>query len=284
MNINELATKVMHTYYTETIHDPSYVKPYGTIDGGDIFNTVDDPEGKYNSWPLREATIKIIDDRIKLRETRLLRDLVHRGILKPLTDFNGASNQMFSYNGQAYQIPKSILEEPPSKVVGQDRTKWLESRISRFEYAFNDHFTNPRCFGTATINGDYGTLPRLYAKKRSGNRWSPLNLHVHTGWDKMQKLSTPKFLYAARINPRSEDEIIDDDVRVCDVWAWAKTEIRALYQKRDPEEVGDEEEATLVPLVLAYNYTSSSLVSNRSRAIQSIRIKTKNRVATSLWG
>jgi hypothetical protein len=284
MNINELASKMMHTYYTDTSLNPNYVKPYGTIDGNDILQAYPDLQGSFSSWPLREALCKVIDDRILLRETRLLRDLIDRGILKPITDFTGSSNDMFSYNGLAYTIPKHVSDTPPSKAVGQNRTKWLEDRISRFEYAFNDHFTNPRCYAKATINTDYNSLPRLYNKKIGGNHWSPLNLHVHTGWDKMQKLSTPKFLYASRINPKSNDEIIDDDVRVCDVWAWPKTEVRALYAKRDPDEIDEEDELQLVPLVLAYNYTSSSLVSNRSRAIQSIRVKTKNRVATSLWG
>jgi hypothetical protein len=100
----------------------------------------------------------------------------------------------------------------------------------------------------------------------------------------MQRLSTPKFLYASRINAKNEDEILEDDIRVCDVWVWEKTEVRDMYVRRNFAEAGKEDEATLIPLVLAYNYTSSSLVSNRSRAIQSIRVKTKNRVAKSLWG
>lgn len=283
MNINELATTMMTSYYTETIHDPDFIKPYSPEDGTDIVRDYPDPEGKYNSYPLREAITKVIDDRLQLRRTRILRDLIQRRILKPLTEFNGSSHQMFSYEGRAYQIPQTVLEEPPSKVVGHDRTKWLENRITRFEYAFNGHFTNPRCYGRATVNADYLTLPRLYSKQVTSHH-SALNLHVHIGWDKMQKLSTPKFLYAARINPKSDDEIIDDDIRVCDVWAWVKTQVRTLYATRNHGVIGDEVELDLIPLVLAYNYTSSSLVSNRSRAIQSIGLKTKNRVVKSLWG
>lgn len=104
----------------------------------------------------------------------------------------------------------------------------------------------------------------------------------------MQQLSTSKHLFAGRIHSKCEDEILDDDVRVCNVWVWEKKAVRDFYatRRRRPNEDEDEPDVhiPLIPLVLAYNYTSSSLVSNRSRAVQSIKKKTKNRVATSLWG
>ena len=110
-----------------------------------------------------------------------------------------------------------------------------------------------------------------------------LDLTVHAGWDEMQKLSTDKFLYAGRIKNKTEDELLENDVRVCQVWAWEKGAVREFHARSTRKCVGEIIEVPLIPLVLAYNHTSSSLVTNRSRAIQSIRLKTKNRVVTSLW-
>jgi hypothetical protein len=158
------------------------------------------------------------------------------------------------------------------------------------ERQFRDHFINPRVSARAvTINYNSSELPSLgKLHKTDPYTWDPLRLYVHAGWNNMQQLSTSKHLFAGRIHSKCEDEILDDDVRVCNVWVWEKKAVRDFYatRRRRPNEDEDEPDVhiPLIPLVLAYNYTSSSLVSNRSRAVQSIKKKTKNRVATSLWG
>jgi hypothetical protein len=244
-------------------------------------------------YRLRQDVLKLLEYRENLKRTRVMRQLVDRGAIQPETTFGGKGDsdgygaKPFVYNGYLYRTPK--LWQYPKKRGGinRDRRKnFLQERMSRYEQQFRYNFVNPRVYADAHILHNTDVMPALERRPREDDVTyfkHNLDLTVHAGWDEMQKLSTDKFLYAGRIKNKTEDELLENDVRVCQVWAWEKGAIREFHARSTRKCIGESIEIPLIPLVLAYNHTSSSLVTNRSRAIQSIRLKTKNRVVTSLW-
>jgi len=288
--INKEATEIIKYYRNVFMKDEQYEPPYN-LGGKEIMDAwelqPDDIVSKAG-YSKRHALISVINERVRLSNRRQMTRLIEKGCIEPMVEFTPemSSDEVFVHKGLAYQLQDFDPQKDKFK-VGTDRAKFLENRVRRVERMFNDHFVNPRVWCNAHILSAHSGLPSLgHHHMKDPHSWNPLQLNVHTGWDKMQQLSTSKHLFAARIHSKCEDEILDDDVRVCDVWAWEKKAVRDFFAVRNRiKEDGEPDlHIPLVPLVLAYNYTSSSLVSNRSRAIQSIKKKTKNRVTTSLWG
>jgi hypothetical protein len=242
-------------------------------------------------YRLRNDVLKLLEYRRDLKRNRVMRRLVDRGAIQPETEYKGDSDgygaKPFVHNGHLYRTPKLWQYPKRRGGINRDRRKnFLQERMSRYEQEFRYNFVNPRVYADAHILHNTDVMPALERRPREDDVTyfkHNLDLTVHAGWDEMQKLSTDKFLYAGRIKNKTEDELLENDVRVCQVWAWEKGAVREFHARSTRKCVGEIIEVPLIPLVLAYNHTSSSLVTNRSRAIQSIRLKTKNRVVTSLW-
>lgn len=162
---------------------------------------------------------------------------------------------------------------------------------------FTNQFQNPLVNVQIQITKNRLDIPSFTNKWPLGHRGNVLT--VPPRWGKLAILATDAWL-PAKIMPGTETQITEDGITVNQILAWDKTKMRQApfpsrrgrgkygsgFYTKDGDRIDPNDlptEVSLEPMWLAYSDVVSSITQKEKSSLQSLRLKTKNRVLKSLW-